>query len=158
MNQQQLLLSCLVFPTWIFCQSNTVTTGGTANGSGGSATYSIGQADYISSSGSGGEINQGNQQPYEFYLLNELTEVQNNLSISLGPNPTIDEINLIFNGEFHSGYSFELRDEMGRLILDRQALLKEQKIEMTQIAPGKYFLNIYQNNDLLKSYQLIKTN
>jgi hypothetical protein len=158
MNRHQLLLASLVFPTWIFCQSNTVTTGGTAIGSGGSSSYSIGQVDYISSIGSGGEINQGNQQPYEFYLLNELTEAQNNISINIGPNPTIDEINLIFNGEFHSGYSFELLDEMGRLILDRQKLFKEQKIQMTQIASGKYFLNIYLDNDQLKSYQLIKTN
>lgn len=152
-----LLLAVMLQPVLALSQSNTVTTGGVATGTGGSSTYSIGQIDYISSTGTNGEINQGNQQPYEFYLLNELDESFNQISIIIGPNPTTDELNLIFKGEYQSGYCYDLIDEMGRLVAERKELLIDQKISMTQVASGKYFLNIYKNNDLLQSYQLIKT-
>ena len=46
-------------------QQNTVGTGGTAIGSGGSVSYSIGQLDYITASGSGGSASQGMQQVFK---------------------------------------------------------------------------------------------
>ena len=46
-----------------FAQKNTISAGGLATGAGGTVSYSIGQIDYISATGTGGTANQGLQQP-----------------------------------------------------------------------------------------------
>ncbi len=46
-------------------QQNTVGAGGLATGTGGSVSYSIGQLDYVTASGSGGSASQGMQQVYK---------------------------------------------------------------------------------------------
>ena len=48
-------------------QQTTATAGGDAKGNSGSASYTIGQQDYISYYNVNSFVNQGVQQPYEFY-------------------------------------------------------------------------------------------
>ena len=48
-------------------QENTVSTGANATGAGGTASYSVGQAFYITSSDPSGSVSQGVQQPIEWY-------------------------------------------------------------------------------------------
>jgi hypothetical protein len=47
----------------LLAQQGVVTAGGVAGGAGGSASYSIGQVDYLSVTGTGGSLIQGLQQP-----------------------------------------------------------------------------------------------
>ncbi len=59
-----LLVSCL-YLTILQGQSTIPTTGSTASGSGGTATYTVGQITYKTFSGTNGTVAQGVQQPYE---------------------------------------------------------------------------------------------
>lgn len=150
----------LVFGTCLtgFSQANTVSAGGDASGSGGTSSYSIGQIDYISSMSSTGKMDQGNQQPYELYLLNLTDEDQNHFTLTIGPNPTFDKLNLSLQGDVQEDLYFEIVDVEGRILHAKIKLLKEQTIRMDHIASGNYFLTVYKNTDIVKSYQLIKTN
>ncbi len=61
-----LLLGCCLLgwgTTSLIAQQGNVAAGGVATGTGGSVSYSIGQVDYLSASGSNGYINQGLQHP-----------------------------------------------------------------------------------------------
>ena len=53
----------LLIGTSVFAQQNTTAAGGNATGAGGSVSYTIGQIDYITETGAGGNANQGVQQP-----------------------------------------------------------------------------------------------
>jgi len=64
-----LLFNMIFAGTWqLSAQQNTIAAGGLATGSGGTASYSIGQIDYITATGSGGTASQGVQQPYKLNL------------------------------------------------------------------------------------------
>lgn len=47
-------------------------SGGNATGSGGSVSYSVGQVEYSSNTGSGGSVAAGVQQPYEISVVTGL--------------------------------------------------------------------------------------
>jgi len=61
---------CLIFfsITILKAQSGAVTSGGGANGTNGSMSFSIGQINCITTSGTGGTITQGLQQPLEIFI------------------------------------------------------------------------------------------
>ena len=58
-------------------QQNTASAGGNYTGSGGSISFSIGQANYTYHSNAFGSVNQGVQQPYEIFPVG-FTEHQEN--------------------------------------------------------------------------------
>jgi len=63
-----LSLSCCILglgSTTLFAQSGVVATGGSATGTGGSASFSIGQVFYLTPSSTTHNLIQGLQQPFE---------------------------------------------------------------------------------------------
>ena len=66
--KKYLSIILLLLITFISKAQQTISTsGGDAKGSGGSASFTIGQQDYISYYNVNGFVNQGVQQPFEFY-------------------------------------------------------------------------------------------
>ncbi|MHC1706606.1 MAG: T9SS type A sorting domain-containing protein [Bacteroidales bacterium] len=66
MKKIVLFLGCCLLgwgTTDLLAQQGNVAAGGLATGAGGSASYSIGQMDYLSATGTGGSLIQGLQQP-----------------------------------------------------------------------------------------------
>ena len=71
MKNNILLIIFLMFGTSIaLAQSKAVTSGNTATGTAGSATYTVGQVAYKSFSGTNGSATQGVQHPFEISTLN----------------------------------------------------------------------------------------
>lgn len=136
-----------------FSQQNTVSTGGNASGSGGTVSYSVGQIDYSSNQGTNGTINQGVQQPFEFYLL-EIDE-ENALNISLFPNPTNEFIVLQFEN-FTNGLSFSLYDMNGRIVVENNIDSAKTEIDMRSFATGQYNLAIKNQVNNIQSIKIIK--
>ena len=68
-------------------QNTIPAIGGTATGSGGSVSYTIGQIVFNIFSGSDGTIAQGVQQPYEISIIKENSE-NTSFEITVYPNPT----------------------------------------------------------------------
>ena len=69
LNKLKLTFLLLTFSLTTQAQQATTATGGDASGSGGTIAYSVGQEDYIGSSGATGSVSQGIEQAFEIFLL-----------------------------------------------------------------------------------------
>lgn len=148
------LISHLFFGN-LFAQRNTVSTGGDASGSGGTVSYSVGQIDYSSTSGSSGTIHQGVQQPLEFFNLS-IKENSFDFAVLIYPNPVVAELHVDLAGISLDFLSFNLTDASGKMI-ENQAILHEKfTLNMTELSRANYFLNFIKNGKVVGSYQLIK--
>ena len=94
-NALLLLLFCSSFN--LYAQNNTVASGGQANGSGGTSSYSVGQINYSSYTGSSGSVTQGVQQPYEISVVTSIKNIAIDLKAQIYPNPTTDKLILSIN-------------------------------------------------------------
>ena len=139
-----------------FEQSNTVSSGGNATGASGSVSYTIGQIDYISSNSASGNTNQGVQQPYEISISNGLNDVANEISLSIGPNPAIDNLTLTFKSDETDIYRFELFDQNAKELLVKTNLKKVETIDMSPYSVGTYQLKISGTNRSQKTFKIIK--
>ena len=155
-------LSFLLFFSMIafvaFSQSGIVTTGGTASGGGGSATYTVGQiADQRMEAG-GKYIIEGVQQPYEIQTvgINNYPGIQ--LEAVLYPNPTAHFVQLkISNFEIPPhGLKAQLFDKSGKLlqVFDVQELLTQ--MDLSEYPSATYQLRIMDDKQLLKTFQIVK--
>lgn len=135
-------------------QANTTSTGGDATGAGGNIAYSVGQIDYIQTSGSGGTANLGVQQTYSISETNNLNELGELVTVTIGPNPTNDFI--IISAKSESILSYYITDLNGKLILDQKLFSETEMIQMTQWSQGIYILHITSNQTLIKQIKLIK--
>lgn len=135
-------------------QSNTVSGGGTASGSNGSVTYTIGQIDYSNSSGSNGSYNQGVQQPYEFFRDVGIEE-NDGISLSLYPNPTQDYIHLNI-AELSSDLSYELFDMKGKVLIANEIKENQTMIDLSILSSAEYHLIIRSKNEKIDAFKIIK--
>ena len=155
--KNQLLISCLLVSIFeLSAQENTLSSGGEATGTGGNASYSIGQIAYENSSNTTGNVNQGLQQPYEIFVL-EVIDASIEIELSVFPNPTADYL-ILKMGKLPNAVRFTLYDENGKLLTDQPVLEKESKIKMSIYSNGSYQLQITQDNKTIKRIQIIKQN
>ena len=84
--------------TGLQAQESVNATGGDALGSGGSASYSVGQVVYTTNTGTNGSVAQGVQQAFEISVVTSIEEAQG-ITLLAYPNPTTDYLTL-FIGEF----------------------------------------------------------
>jgi len=103
--------------TGIQAQTSVNATGGNASGSGGSASYSVGQVVYTKNTGINGTVAQGVQQPYEISVVTSIKEAKGiSLSVSVFPNPTSDYLTLGIDEFEISNLSYQLYDMNGKLL------------------------------------------
>ncbi len=137
-------------------QSGTVATGGDVTSPAGSVSYSIGQVDFRNITGSENNLNQGLQQPYEFFIISSVNESDLELSLNVFPNPTRDAVMLKIQGQDLNGLQFQLYDELGNLLTTQKILGQETQIQMAQYAMASYFLKVTKQNSEIKTFQIIK--
>lgn len=138
-------------------QSTISSSGGNASGSGGTVSSTVGQVTYKTFSGSNGSVAQGVQQPYEISVV---TAVENTEAITLGfkvrPNPTAGIITLTIVLSDNANYRYRLYDMNGALIGDKLIESNETEINMQNLFPAIYFLEVLQNNMEVKVFKIIK--
>jgi len=135
-------------------QQNTVTSGGSASGAGGSVSYSVGQLDYTSISGSTGNVNQGVQQPYEIYLVSGIHENATPIS-AVFPNPTNGLLTIQLK-ELNQSLIIQLLDLTGRVIISSSLNSMETSIDLSNFASGEYLLNVTSGDAILNTLKIIK--
>ena len=151
-----LLLGCFV--RCLHAQQSTNASGGDATGSGGSASYSLGQVVYHYYTGSGDSSNEGVQQPYEFFVtgINEYKNIS--LTMAVFPNPAQALVNLKIEGGEFQNLSFRLFDENGRL-LDNQSISEAlTTVPIQNLSSGTYLLSVLDPEKILKTFKIIKNN
>ena len=137
-----------------FAQQNTLAAGANASSAEGSISYSIGQIDFSNVSSSSGSVNQGVQQPFEFFVSSVL-EYGNENSFSIFPNPTNEILN-ISQSFFSEKIEMRLLDMSGRIVLSDQLNAPQHQIDLRTLSQGVYNLTLIKNNQILTSFKVIK--
>lgn len=152
----KLFASSIVIGVFSFAQTNTVAAGGDISNTSGSVSYTIGQIDYISQTGSSGDINQGVQQPYEIFALNSVNEISSEISLIVGPNPTMDKLILTTDQTKNEDLFYSLFDNNGKEVIGSSKLLNSVEIDLTNYPVGMYQLVVRNNEMSIQSFKIIK--
>lgn len=159
-KQQQKFLTLLAMSfsfVATYAQDSITASGGNATGVGGSSSYSIGQATYTSQTGSGGLITLGVQQPYEIVTLGKDDFTEISLVMSIYPNPTFDNPNLLVSDNKWTDLSYQLSDINGRILSKSKKITTSQTmVSMQELQQGIYFLAINSDNKTIKTFKIIK--
>jgi hypothetical protein len=143
----------------LLAQQVVTTTGGNATGSGGSASYSVGQIVYKTNSGSVGSVSQGVQQPYEISIVSVFEEDSGvSLLLSSYPNPTTTSLTLKVGNYNFENLNYQLYDGEGKMVLENRIYQAETPIFMETFPVGIYFLKVSNRSIEMKTLKIIKNN
>lgn len=138
--------------SYLYAQTGSVSAGGKASGTGGTVSYSIGQANFTTTTATEGTISQGLQQPYEIYVLSGVDE-----TISIFPNPTVaGYVTLrIVDGQ-SLDFSYELFDLQGKSLVSKKVENWETIIQMSEYATGTYIIKVLHDQQARKCFKIMK--
>ena len=159
MKHKKVKLSALILLaglTGLQAQEAVTAAGGDATGSGGTVSYTIGQIDYTTNTGTGGTVTQGVQQPYEFFILGIDDKKDISVKLSVYPNPAVSTVNLRIDNQNLENLSFQLYDVNQKLILNQKVSSTETSIPMEKLASATYFLKVSDNKKVVKTFKIIK--
>jgi hypothetical protein len=131
-------------------------SGGDLNGSGGTASYTIGQTIYTTV-GTNQTAAQGIQQAIEVNV-NGVDEFKNITLISVYPNPTDAFINLKIENQAIDQLYFLLSDILGKQVLSQSINQMNTLIDLKPLQAGTYLLTVYNQKQTFKSFSIIKNN
>ena len=141
----------------IQAQNAIPATGGTASGSGGSVSYTIGQVASQALEGTTGSIAQGVQQPYEISVVTAIGKTEGIvLDYKVYPNPTHGSLRLTIEPFDDGNFRFWLYDLNGILLQDKKVISEETEISLENLNPALYFLKILKDNREVKVFKIIK--
>ena len=159
MNQKKLIVAVTLIIAssgGLHAQEAVAAAGNEAGGTGGTCSYTIGQIAYTSNSGTGGEVNQGVQQPYEIVTTVGIEDQYITLELSAFPNPTNGSVTISVSEYTQGTLSYQLFDTEGKLIEEKEILQNETPVSMDRLASASYLLRITDNGQLVKEFKLIK--
>ena len=153
------LLLCLS-TAGLNAQEAVSATGGEASGSGGSASYTIGQLVYTTHTGTTGSVAQGVQQAFEISVVTGIHESENiSIFVSAYPNPASDFLTLSIDASTIVSprlLRYELFDMKGKLLKNKKVTSDKTKITTNDLTPGTYFLKVTDNKIEIKSFKIVK--
>ncbi|HPF00730.1 MAG: T9SS type A sorting domain-containing protein [Bacteroidales bacterium] len=130
-------------------------SGGNAIGSAGSVSYTVGQIVYSTNSSTSGSVAQGIQQPYEISeVVDGYEQLSEHLYCSVYPNPTTDF--LVLEIDNAAEVIYQLYDATGKFVASRIVTDATTMIDMNGLVSGTYFLKILKDNQMVKTYKIIK--
>jgi hypothetical protein len=138
----------------LHAQESPTAAGGEATGTGGTASYSVGQVAYATNTGSNGSVLQGVQQPFEISTTVGINETSIHLEMSVYPNPTTDYLTL--KVEDNSNLSYQLYDLQGKVIENKKVNANSTIITMEALPKATYFLRVTDNKNTVKTFKVIK--
>ncbi len=152
----------------LFAQQTVSSAGGNATGSGGAASYTVGQVVYTTNTGSNGSVASGVQQPYEISVVTGIEEAKGiNLVCYAYPNPATDFLKLKIENYEGQDLRYQLYDINGNLLLSNKVVASETNISMQTLLAATYFLRVYtvgrndrtgvtDKNKVIKTFKIIK--
>ena len=159
-NTIKILCSLLItgmISSGLQAQESVNATGGDASGSGGSASYSVGQVVYTTNTGTNGSVAQGVQQPYEISVVTQVEEATNIQLSMLGyPNPTTETVVLNIGTMSTENMHLSMFDVNGKLLHFQEVINSETIIDMKSYSRGVYFLKVNFQNREVKTFKIIK--
>jgi len=160
MKKRTIILATMLFVAILSTKAQEVVpaTGGEASGSGGSASYTVGQVVYSTNTGTGGNsIAQGVQQPYEISEVTGIKEAEDiNLSVSAYPNPATNYLTVKVENYKTDNLQYMVFDINGKLLQTVKATGQETKIETSNLVPSNYFVKVIDNKKEIKVFKIVK--
>ena len=108
------------------------------------ATHSAG--DYV--------ITQGFHQ--NSYVVTSVEDLRTDIQMSVYPNPTSDFISLKVESSKAEDMQYTITDFSGRVLQTANFVEDIEQINFTNYAVGTYFITVLENNQLIKSFKIIK--
>jgi len=147
--------------TGVFAQEAMPVSGGDASGSGGSASFTVGQVVYTTNTGTTGSVAQGVQQAYEIFVITGAPEIKGiNLTCSVYPNPATDYLKLSVKDMDKENLSYVLYDLKGKVLETNPVRDIETTINMGTLVSGTYFLKLVQvknaSSQEVKTFKVVK--
>lgn len=137
-------------------QESSNTSGGDATGSGGTVAYSVGQVVYTTNTGNNGSVAQGVQQSYKIEAIG-IDETKLNISLSVFPNPTADNLTLKVNEFNNEQLLYQLYDTQGKLLSSKELTAVQTQINMSDLPAATYFINVLNQEDKkFQSFKIVK--
>jgi hypothetical protein len=138
-------------------QESIPTSGGNTSSNEGSLSYTVGQIIYSTNTGTNGSVSQGVQQPYEFFIVTGINEVNAiSLNCSAYPNPTTNFIILKVEDYHLPVLSYRLYNKTGKIFKNQKVESNETIISMETLIPATYFLKVSDNKKEVKTFKIIK--
>jgi len=118
--------------------------------------WSVGEFATETYSGSQGVLNQGfHQGVYDVSVSNQQANLMFN--IKAYPNPTSDFISLDFSELQNLDQTrYSVTNLLGRELQTAEVLTDINQIDFSSFAKGTYFITVQQNNQIIKSFRIIK--
>ena len=136
-------------------QNSINSSGNEASGSGGKISYSIGQICYSVNSSSSGLVTQGVQQPYEISVVTELKN-STDIKCSAFPNPVTTYLQIEISNYSKKKMDYLLYDNAGKLLKIGKIENRITILEMNNYNNSDFLLKITDNNNILKTFKIIK--
>jgi len=159
-----MLLLLFIVSVHLQAQETIPATGGDATGSGGSASYTVGQVAYTTVTGTGGTVSQGVQQPFEISVETGVEQKGIDLQCVVYPNPVTDYLMLNIDDNIVQTHgrasqrqlSYQLFDTKGQLISAEKITTAQTKIVTGNLTKGTYLLRVINDNEAIKTFKIIK--
>lgn len=141
----------------LLAQESMNASGGNANGSGGSSSYSVGQCFYQTVTGTSGSVAAGVQHPYEVITVSAIDDTEFiQLLVTAYPNPATNILNIEVNSFDLSKLSYGLYNASGTLLQNGEIIRKHTEIDLRSKTAGAYFLKIIREKSEIKTFKIIK--
>jgi hypothetical protein len=116
--------------------------------------WSVGECATVTHSAGDYVLTQGFHQGV--YVISEVENIQTDLCISVYPNPTTDFISLKIENLNNESIQFTITDLSGKILHNAEIKSNLEQINFTDFALGTYFISITKQNQLVKSFKIIK--
>ncbi|MBJ6367686.1 T9SS type A sorting domain-containing protein [Snuella sedimenti] len=136
-------------------QEVVLASGSDASGSGGSASYSVGQTLQATLMGTNDFAYQGIQFYFESETLS-IVDTANNLNVSTYPNPSSSTLNLRVSGIEKGKLFYKLFNLLGVLMTSGEVTGNITKIDIDHLPMATYLLAINNYNNTIKTFKIIK--
>lgn len=157
-NRKFLFILLMLFNSGTFLQAQKAITpaGGNGTGSGGSVSFTIGQIDYVASTGTNGKSNQGVQHPHEIYIVSLDPDPTDDVQLSVYPNPASSHVFLTIQNMNFDELSYQIYDITGVLMDSDCLIATTTQIPFEKFASGNFILKVLKGNSALRSFKIIK--
>jgi hypothetical protein len=137
-------------------QQSINTTGGNTTNTSGSVSYSIGQLVCDNQITSVGSVRQGVQQVFEIVNISGVEQINLKYDFTVYPTPANQQLTLNL-GNFQLGNTkFQIFNLSGKMIEEKEILNNIENIELSSLASSVYFIKIVSNNQVIKTFKIIK--
>lgn len=137
-------------------QESINAAGAEATGSGGNASFTIGEVVYTTNTGSSGTVAQGVQHAYEIFVVG-VSAFALDFDIQAYPNPTVDELILKISNINEHNLSFLVFDIQGKMLQTGSVSSEETIIKMSDYQSATYFIHLVnENSEQIQLFKIIK--